>query len=114
MGGRVTDQQVKRLWKEVKGGSGVSQASMRADMDRRTGRKYMMLGKLPSEVRGERTWRTRRDPFEDDWKEMEEKLALEPGLEAKTLFEELRERKPGKYEDGQLRTFRHPDPGDRI
>ena len=32
-------------------------------------------------------------------------LEINPGLEAKTLFEDLQRKNPGKYEDGQLRTL---------
>ena len=34
-----------------------------------------------------------------------EKLELNPGLEAKTLFVDLQRRYPGRFSDGQLRTF---------
>ena len=36
---------------------------------------------------------------------VEKMLEEAPGLEAKALFEWLQEQKPGKYEEGQLRTF---------
>ena len=32
-------------------------------------------------------------------------LEINHGLEAKTLFEDLQRKNPGKYEDGQLRTL---------
>jgi hypothetical protein len=34
-----------------------------------------------------------------------EKLEINPGLEAKTLFEDLQRRYPGRFADGQLRTL---------
>ncbi len=65
----------------------------------------MESGKLPSEMKGLRTWRTREDPFAEDWLEVKERLGAAPELEAKVLFEDLCERHPGRYQEGQLRTF---------
>lgn len=83
----------------------VGRASMRAGMDRKTGRKYVASGKLPSEEVKERGWRTREDPFAEHWPEVEALLSETPGLEAKTLFEVLSDKYPGRYEPGQLRTL---------
>ena len=83
----------------------IGRAALRADMDRKTARKYIKLGKLPGELKQPRTWRTRPDPFENDWPGVEEQLKAAPELEAKTLFEVLQRRHPGRYQDGQLRTL---------
>jgi hypothetical protein len=83
----------------------IGQAAMKADMDRKTARKYVAAGVLPSEMVTAREWRTRPDPFETHWAEIEERLAATPELEAKTLFEVLREQHPDRYADGQLRTL---------
>ena len=84
----------------------IGKASMKADIDRGTGRKYLKLGKLPSQLAGQlRTWRTREDPFEEDWPEVEEMLTQAPALEAKALFEWLMKERPGRYHVGQVRTF---------
>ena len=80
-------------------------AAMRAGMDRKTARKYIKDGKLPSETMVERGWKTRENPFEEHWPDVVASLAAAPGLEAKTLFEVLREQHPGRYEPGQLRTL---------
>jgi hypothetical protein len=80
-------------------------ASMRAGMDRKTGRKYVAGGQLPSEMVKERDWRTRGDPFAEHWPEVEARLVESPELEAKTLFELLVEKHPDQYEAGQLRTL---------
>jgi hypothetical protein len=80
-------------------------ASMRAGMDRKTGRKYVAAGQLPSEMVKDREWRTREDPFADHWAEVEALLVETPSLEAKTLFEHLVEKYPDRYEPGQLRTL---------
>lgn len=101
----VTDQQVRRLMKLCQSEKTLAIAASKAGMDEKTARKYQDLGKLPSQSRQEHRWRTRRDPFGEVWAGIKEKLELNPGLEAKTLFEDLQRRQPGKYADGQLRTL---------
>lgn len=87
-------------------GKSQEQAAAKANLkSRQTVAKYEKLGKAPSEVKGVRTYRTRADVFEADWPEIEEMLKNEPSLEAKALFEWLCESRPGKYSEGQLRTF---------
>ena len=50
--------------------------------------------------------RTRVYPFPEVWPELhEDRLVLNPGLQAKTLFEDLQHRFPGRFPDGQLRTL---------
>jgi hypothetical protein len=84
----------------------IGKASMKADFDRETGRKYLNLGKVPSQLAGKlRDWRTRESPFDEDWPELEEMLADAPALEAKALFEWLMKEQPEKYHLGQVRTF---------
>jgi transposase InsO family protein len=83
----------------------IGRAALKAGMDRKTARKYVAAQKLPSEMKGPRTWRTREDPFTEHWPEMEERLRDAPGLEAKTLLEDLIERYPNQYHEGQLRTL---------
>jgi hypothetical protein len=80
-------------------------AAMRAGLDRKTARKYVRIGKLPSQLVEARDWRTHPDAFVDHWPALEAMLTEAPTLEAKTLFELLLERHPGQYEQGQLRTL---------
>lgn len=80
-------------------------AALRTGMDRKTARKYLKSGKLPSEMAEPRTWRTRPDPFGEDWAGVESLLRYAPELEAKTIFEDLVERKPEQYSENQLRTL---------
>jgi hypothetical protein len=101
----VSDAQVRKLMEEMSQHGEVGRAAMKADMERGTARKYIEAGKMPSEMVTPRTWRTREDPFEEHWAEVEERLAKTPDLEAKTLFAMLVEKYPGQYEDGQLRTL---------
>ena len=83
----------------------VGRAAMRADMDRKSARKYIQAEKLPSEMVAPRDWLTREDPFEDDWEEVVSMLEDAPELDAKTVFEALAEKYPDRYESGQLRTL---------
>jgi hypothetical protein len=83
----------------------VGLAAMRAGVDRKTARKYVKGGKLPSELVAPRSWRTHEDAFLEHWPELEVMLRDSPALEAKTLFEVLVETYPGRYDDGQLRTL---------
>jgi hypothetical protein len=101
----VTDEQILRLRQAARKGMALALAAAKAGMDRTTARKYRRLDRLPSEVRMEHTWRTREDPFAEVWPQLEEQLALHPGLEAKTLFQALQRQYPGRYADGQLRTL---------
>jgi len=83
----------------------LSSAAAKAGMDEKTARKYRRSEKQPSEGRREHDWRTRRDGFADEWDWVRAQLEVNTGLEAKTLFEELVRRSPGRYTDGQLRTL---------
>lgn len=83
----------------------IGKAAMRAGMDRKTARRYRDAGKLPSDLKTPRTWRTREDPFDDDWDYVRQRLVDAPELEAKALFEHLCEKNEGRYTEGQLRTL---------
>ena len=102
---RTSDRQVRKLMEEMAKHGQVGRAADKADMDRKTARGYVKVGKLPSELQEDRDWRTRKDPFESDWPAIKTQLADAPGLEAKTIFDVLAERFPGRYEEGQLRTL---------
>jgi len=80
-------------------------AAAKAGMDPKTARKYLALNRLPSELKRERHWRTRDDPFAEVWEEVRKQIKESPGLEAKTLFEWLQREYPGRFSDGQLRTL---------
>jgi hypothetical protein len=101
----VTDEQVKMLMTLINKEKTLALAAAKAGMTEKTARKYRDLQQLPSQVAPKHTWRTRQDPFEDDWAWVQAQLELNPGLEAKTLFEALQRDYPGKYQDGQLRTL---------
>jgi predicted pyridoxine 5'-phosphate oxidase superfamily flavin-nucleotide-binding protein len=92
----VTDEQVRLLMKWHQKSKSVSQAAAKAGMDEKTARTYIQSGKLPSQVKVDHTWRTRPDPFVEVWDEIRSQLESHPGLEAKTLFEDLQRKDPGQ------------------
>ena len=101
----VTDQQARRLMTLMQTEKALGAAAAKAGMDEKTARKYRDAGRLPSELRAAHTWRTREDTFGEVWEEVCGKLEANPGLESKTLFEDLQRRFPGRFGDGQLRTL---------
>ena len=99
------DAEVLMLRRERGKGRTQEQAAARAGMSVRTARKYEQLGKLPSETKEPRSYRTRVDPFEGDWPWIVEQLEGDGALQAATLFSLLCEKHPGRYQAGQLRTL---------
>ncbi len=101
----VTDQQYRRLMKLRRRERTLASAAAKASMDEKTARKYLRLGKPPSQLRQARSYRTRADNFAGVWRELEELLERDPGLEALTLLEHLCRQNPGQFQMGQLRTL---------
>jgi hypothetical protein len=101
----VTDEQVRRLRKLSKREKNQEVAAAKAGMAAKTARDYLRDPRLPSERKEDRNWRTRSDPFTEVWDEVREQIAANPGLEAKTLFEALQRKYPGRFADGQIRTL---------
>src|ERR1039458_2770408 len=101
----VTDEQVRRLKKLSNTERNQEIAAAKAGMDPATARRYLRLERLPSELKKERPWRTREDPFGEVWGAVQKQVEENPGLEAKTLFEWLQREHPGRFSDGQIRTL---------
>lgn len=101
----IADKQVRLLMKHVETEENLSLAAAKAGMCEKTARKYRRSGKLPSESQAPHNWRTREDAFEEVWAEVAALLKMNPGLEARTVFEDLQRRYPGRFADGQLRTL---------
>lgn len=101
----VKDTQVRKLMEEMANHGRLGMAALRSGMDRKTARKYVEQGQLPGAMKSPRGYRTRADPFGQDWDWLEAQLQEAPSLEAKILFEALQARHPGRYQDGQLRTL---------
>jgi transposase InsO family protein len=94
------------MMRERSKGRSQEQAAAKANVkSRQTVAKYEQLGEMPSGLKGPRVYRTREDPFVEDWAELEEMLIAAPELEAKALFDWLCEQKGDKYQEGQLRTL---------
>jgi len=104
-GSRITMQQVRLYMSNRKQGQTQEQASAKAGVSERSGRRIDggRIGVL--ETKG-RDWRTRKDPFAEVWNsEVVELLEHQPGLDATTLFENLQDRHPGRFGNGGKRTF---------
>jgi len=101
----VTDRQVRRLMSLLQTEQSLQVCADKVGMDRQTAGKYRKLGKLPSQLPSDHAWRTRSDPFAAVWPWVAEQLAVNPGLEAKTLLAALQRLHPGDFADGQLRTL---------
>jgi hypothetical protein len=54
---------------------------------------------------GPRYWRTRPDPFAEVWPQLQEQLEQNPFSETKQLWQQLQQRYPEQFKDGQLRTL---------
>jgi hypothetical protein len=63
--------------------------AMKPEVGRTTARRSLGEGKLPSELRAPRKWRTRADPLAEDWPALDVLQVGEPELKAKTQFERL-------------------------
>ena len=101
----IKDAQVRKLRQLLGEGYPLYRAALKVGMNAKTARKYRHADRLPSESLTPRTWRTREDPFQDVWPQLRDLLELNPGLQAKTLFEDLQRRFPGRFPDIQLRTL---------
>ncbi|HZC36953.1 MAG TPA: transposase family protein [Chthoniobacterales bacterium] len=100
---------------EVGGSSEKTAASHTADSNTELSRFVQSLSTAwrDGEVRpthrkrasGPRTWRTRRDPFEQVWPLVEQWLHEQPDTTAKDLFFRLQAEAPEPFAPGQLRTL---------
>ena len=100
-----TDAEVRLMMRERAKGKTQEQAAARVGMSVRTARAYERRGQLPSQLKQPRTYRTRPDPFAEDWPWIQAQLDRDPALQATTLFTLLCEQHPGRYQASQLRTL---------
>jgi hypothetical protein len=101
----ATNNQVRLLMKLLTDGKTLELSSAKSGMSEKTARKYRNLGILPSDCKKDHFWKTRKDPFEDEWSEIELFLENNKNIEAKTIFEFLQRKYPNKYQEGQIRTL---------
>lgn len=100
----VTYGRVKELRRLLGMGRTLADSARMAEMSEKTARKYRDDG-LPSEQQSVWAYRTRVDPFEDVWNEVQQRLEVEPRLKARTLFEWLQRTHDGQFPDSTRRTF---------
>ena len=74
----VRNHQVRLLMETLSQGKTVAAAAAKAQMSENTARKWRNRGELPDPATGERTWRTREDPFSEIWDEAFEMLENNP------------------------------------
>ena len=104
-GSQITMQQVRLYMSSRKHGQTQEQASAKAGMSDRSGRR-IESGRISVLENKERHWRTRKDPFAEVWgREIVPLLEKQPALDATTLFEDLQDRHQGKFGNGKKRTF---------
>jgi hypothetical protein len=101
----VNDQQVRKLKNMLQNNKTLRESALCSGMDEKTARKYRDAAELPSELKKEHSWKTRKDPFEAHWNELQNFLENTPSIEAKALFMHLQRKYPGYYQDSQLRTL---------
>ena len=88
----------------VPGGNGHDQRVTRDrdESNRHAPRRYRRSKRRHGNCYVKRYWRTRKDPFADVWKEIQEQLEQAPDLLPKALFKALQHKYPWKFKDGQL------------
>jgi hypothetical protein len=101
----ISPQQHNKLMKEYEKRGRIGLSAAKAGVDHKTGTKYIGGAPGPREPRPQRGWRTHEDAFGGVWPETERRLDREPGLSAKTLWEELLREHGEKFRAGQRRSF---------
>ena len=101
----IKDGHVKELRRLLGLGRTLAASARMTEMSEKTARKYRDDERLPSERKATRDYRTRVDPFEEVWGEVQQRLEAEPKLKAKTLFDWLQENYVGRFPDSTRRTF---------
>lgn len=101
----ISDRQYQQLMKRHSESGSISNAAMKAGMDRKTARRYLKTKQGPKELAVKHTWKTRDDPVVAIWTEAQRWLQDSPELEAKALFEHLALEAGEKVDGRALRTF---------
>src|SRR5438105_8139754 len=99
------DTEIRLYLQERRKGMTQRVAAARAGIGERTARKYEQAAALPSQLKGPHDWKTRIDPFEEDWPWLVSQLEHDPALQGSTLFALLCERHPDRYRPTQVRTL---------
>ena len=96
------DNEVLQLDKHEASETTASSANAAPD---RSERMYRRTKRKRKQVQGKRWWRTRKDPFEAVWDQIEQQLERAPDTYATKLLAWLQVKYPGQFQDGQLRTL---------
>ena len=89
----LKDEKAGRMFSMLHCGHPVAQIARRLRMGRKTIRKYRDSGMLPSQQkRRPRDYRTRKDPLESFWPEIEELLKEDPRLRPFALLDWLKQK----------------------
>lgn len=99
------DTEVRLYMQERKKGVTQRVAAARAGIGERTARKYERAAALPTQLKRSHDWRTRPNPFEEDWQWVVSHLERDSALQGSTLFALLCERHPDRYRATQVRTL---------
>jgi transposase len=101
----INRRQINKLLIERNQGVSIEMSAMKAGISRNTARKYLQKADPTAQTTTAHTWRTREDPLARIWPAALKHLEAAPELEAKLLFEFLREHFPERVGSEHLRTF---------
>lgn len=76
----IKNMQVRKLQNYLWHGMSLSQSALKSGMSETTARKYRHAKILSRNPFHKRTWRTRKDPFENVWGDVYEWLKVAPQL----------------------------------
>ena len=100
----VTEEQVFILRLLLERGNSISETARICGISRATARRWAK-GKVAMRERKRRTYRTRENPFEDVWPEIEQLLRKCPTLAVTEIFRQLLSSYPDRFSPGQVRTL---------
>jgi len=101
----ISGPQYRKLMQTYQETKTITASASKAGMDRKTASKYIHGGHGPGEQCKARDWRTREDPFADEWAQIEGWLEAKPDLEATSVLEQLLRLYPDRYEEKHLRSL---------
>jgi len=101
---RITDKQIEIYMSSRKNGNTQVLSSAKAGICERSGRN-IESGNKPRCAKGNRKWRTRKDPFSSVWESEIVPLLKQGIFEATFVLSELQKKRPEQFPDAQLRTL---------
>jgi transposase len=101
----ITDDKVMDLRLRLRPTPSLKTAAAQSGINDTTARKYIRLGKLPSECHVAHTWRTRSDPFEGAWPAIAQQLDNDPAITPSAILASLMTQHPDRFSRAQIRTL---------